>query len=82
MIVFNLRCGDGHTFEEWFASGAECETRIGAHAVTCPECGDTHVAKALSAPRINNGGTSAPAPSSPCGMPACGTGMCQMMGDS
>ncbi len=82
MIVFNLRCGDGHTFEEWFASGSDCETKIGAHELTCPECGDTHVAKALSAPRINNGGARAPAPSAPCGMPACGAGMCQMMGDS
>jgi len=81
VIVFNLRCGDGHTFEEWFASGSDCETKIGAHEVSCPECGDTRVAKALSAPRIN-GGSTAPAPSTPCGMPACGTGMCQMMGDN
>jgi hypothetical protein len=81
MIVFNLRCGDGHTFEEWFASTGECETRTGAREVDCPECGDTHVAKVLSAPRIN-GGTAAPAPSTPCGMRACGAGACQMMGET
>jgi len=81
VIVFNLRCSDGHTFEEWFGSGSECEAKIDDGSLICPECGDTHVAKALSAPRIN-GGAQTPAPSTPCGMPACGTGMCQMMGDT
>ena len=81
MIVFNLRCGDGHVFEEWFASGSECDAKIGARAVSCPECGDSQVTKTLSAPRIN-GGVPAPAPSPPCGMPACGAGVCQMIGDN
>ncbi len=79
MIVFNLRCGDGHAFEEWFASGSDCDAKIAAREVTCPECGGVHVTKALSAPRIN-GGARAPAPSAPCGMPACGAGMCPMTG--
>jgi hypothetical protein len=27
MIVFNLKCAEGHAFEEWFASSAEYEAR-------------------------------------------------------
>jgi hypothetical protein len=78
MIVFDLHCARGHTFEEWFASSTEYEERAAARELSCPECGETDVSKALSAPRINGG---APAPAStPCGLPACTAGACQMMG--
>jgi hypothetical protein len=76
MIVFDLHCDHGHVFEEWFASRAEYERRHAAHEIACPECGGTGVTRALSAPRIN-GGAAAPAPLGPCGLPACGTGVCQ-----
>jgi hypothetical protein len=76
MIVFDLHCDHGHTFEEWFASREDFERKHGAHEIACPECGGTDVTKALSAPRIN-GGAAAPAPRGPCGLPACGTGVCQ-----
>ena len=78
MIVYNMKCGEGHAFEAWFASSAEYEAKAAEHALACPECGDTHVEKGLSAPRIN-GGAQAPAPTAgPCGLPACAGGMCQM----
>jgi hypothetical protein len=79
MIVFDLKCENGHRFEEWFASSAEYEDRQAAHALACPTCGDTHVDKALMAPRVNGGGAAAE-PSTPCGMPACAAGGCQMLG--
>ena len=78
MIVFNLKCREGHGFEEWFASSREFEARHEAHAIHCPECGGNNVEKALSAPRINGGATETPA--TPCGLPACAGGACQMMG--
>lgn len=76
MIVFNLKCSQGHDFEEWFASSAEFETRQQADDMACPECGDTHVAKALTAPRINGGASE---PLGPCGRSACAAGPCQML---
>lgn len=79
MIVYDLQCRNGHTFEEWFSSGAESAEQMEAGAVACPECGDSHVAKALSAPRINSG-AAAPQPAGPCGLPACAPGGCAMMG--
>lgn len=81
MIVYNMKCGGGHAFEAWFASSAEYEAKAAEHALSCPECGDTHVARGLSAPHVN-GGAKAPAPAvGPCGMP-CGStgGMCGMGG--
>jgi hypothetical protein len=78
MIVFDLKCRDGHTFEEWFASSSDYEKKA-AGGLACPTCGDTHVEKALSAPRVN-GGAREPAPA-PCGLPQCGAGTCAFAGD-
>jgi hypothetical protein len=77
MIVFNLRCRDGHTFEEWFASSREFQSKADAQALRCPECGDAHIEKGISAPRVNGGAAAAPAVG-PCGLPQCGAGVCQM----
>ena len=76
MIVFDLHCDHGHTFEEWFASRIDYDRKHAEGAIACPECGGTDITRALSAPRIN-GGAAAPASVGPCGLPACGTGICQ-----
>jgi hypothetical protein len=51
MILFNLRCAEGHDFEAWFKNGAAYEQRA-AGAIECPLCGSTEVTKAPMAPRI------------------------------
>lgn len=76
MIVYDMRCGNGHLFEEWFTSLGDYDSKAGG-GLACPECGDTAVTKALSAPRVN-GGAAEPA-AAPCGLPACGMGGCQLM---
>jgi hypothetical protein len=76
MIVFDLKCRDGHTFEEWFASSADSEAKLAAHQLRCPTCGDSHLQKAVSAARVASG-ASEPAVG-PCGLPACAGGVCQM----
>lgn len=60
MIVFNLTCGNAHSFEGWFASAAEFERQKQATQLNCPLCGDTTVSKGLHAPYVNTG--SAPQP--------------------
>jgi hypothetical protein len=80
VIVFDLKCEKGHGFEEWFASSDEFESRRAAADITCPDCGDTRIEKALMAPRVN-GGAAAPVPATPCGRPVCGAGACAMMDD-
>jgi hypothetical protein len=60
MIRFSLRCASGHEFEAWFRNGEGYETQQKAGEITCPDCGDTHVEKALMAPSIGRSRASAP----------------------
>ena len=53
MIVFDLKCRNGHQFEAWFNSATNFDRlRKGGH-VACAVCGSTKVDKALAAPRIS-----------------------------
>ena len=60
MIVFDLFCHTGHRFEAWFRSTAAYEEQVSQGQVVCPECGDTHVRKAVTAARINRSGAATP----------------------
>ena len=62
MIVFDLKCGDGHVFEAWFGSSAAWEAQRAAGLVSCPMCGNGDVAKAVMAPNIGAKGNRAAAP--------------------
>jgi hypothetical protein len=64
MIRFSLRCASGHEFEAWFRSGDGYEAQQEAGEIACPECGDTHVEKALMAPSIGRARPAGP-PMSP-----------------
>jgi hypothetical protein len=48
MIVFDLECSKGHTFEGWFDSLDSFEDQSSRGLVTCPNCEDTRVKKVLS----------------------------------
>lgn len=52
MIVFDLRCADGHVFEAWFASSAAYEEQRGRSLIACPICNDSNVEKAVMAPNV------------------------------
>ena len=63
MIVFDLKCGDGHVFEAWFGSSADYEDQRGRGLVQCPLCGSGEVGKAVMAPSVgrkSNSGSGAP----------------------
>jgi len=62
MIVFTLRCRDGHEFETWFRDSAAYERQARRGLVTCPGCGSTEVEKAVMAPRLGRSTKSDPAP--------------------
>lgn len=52
MIVYALRCADGHDFEGWFGnSGAYEEQRVQGKLV-CPVCESRKIAKAPMAPAL------------------------------
>src|SRR5437762_11016281 len=62
MILFSLRCAAGHEFEGWFRDGDGFETQQEAGEITCPQCGDAQVEKALMAPNIARSRGKAPSP--------------------
>jgi len=52
MKVLNLRCGQQHAYEGWFASEEDFVAQQGNGAVSCPLCGDTDTTRLPSAPRL------------------------------
>ena len=52
MIVLNLQCGAAHSFEGWFDSSEEFDRQAQATMIACPVCGDTHVSRLPSGPRV------------------------------
>jgi hypothetical protein len=55
MILFELRCAQGHAFEAWFRDSATYDRQAAAGAISCTVCGDTAVSKALMAPAVTTG---------------------------
>ena len=53
MKVLNLRCGQHHAYEGWFASEEDFLSQKERAIVACPLCGDTHVERLPTAPRLN-----------------------------
>lgn len=61
MKVFNLRCGEQHAYEGWFASEADFVSQQERGMVACPLCGDIDTVRMPSAPRVKTSRHSAPA---------------------
>jgi hypothetical protein len=53
MIVFDLKCRNGHQFEAWFNTAAGFERLKKAGHVACSVCGSSKIDKALNAPNIS-----------------------------
>ncbi len=77
MIRYRLQCGQGHAFDDWFDSGADCDAKLARQATACPECGDKNVAKGIMAPSVAGSARTAEAPACGSGMPC---GACPMAG--
>jgi hypothetical protein len=48
MIVFDLTCSNGHTFEGWFEDWAAYEKQKKRGLISCPVCDDKNVEKNIS----------------------------------
>jgi len=53
MKVLNLGCAQDHVFEGWFGSEKDFQDQLARGLLECPVCGDSHIQKRLSAPRLN-----------------------------
>jgi len=52
MILYALRCEQGHAFESWFQSSSAFDSQLRRKLVACPVCDSIKVEKAIMAPRI------------------------------
>lgn len=48
MIVYDLKCNCGCTFEGWFRDRNDFEKQQSASFLTCPQCGSSSIMKLLS----------------------------------
>ncbi len=69
MIVFDLRCAQGHAFEGWFASADAYADQRARSLVRCPVCDDTSIDKRLTA-RVSTHKAQPPAPAPVAAKPA------------
>ncbi len=52
MILFDLKCGQGHVFEAWFKDGQSYAAQSQAREISCPRCASSDIEKAPMAPRV------------------------------
>jgi hypothetical protein len=55
MILYRLRCSQGHQFESWFKDSKTYERQEKKSLIGCPVCGGSKVERAPMAPRLGKG---------------------------
>ena len=56
MIVFDLECNCGYTFEGWFQDRQDFDNQQTASFLVCPQCGGREIRKILSPIRAQSSG--------------------------
>ncbi len=57
MIVFELACVCGYTFEGWFQDRSDFKNQQTASFLVCPQCGGREIRKILSPTRFQSSGS-------------------------
>lgn len=60
MIVYDLKCGEGHRFEGWFSSAEDFSGQKERNLLSCPACENGRIERMPSATRINVGAVEKP----------------------
>ena len=60
MIIFDLSCENGHTFEGWFNSSADFDEQLRNGLLVCANCGSTVIRRVPSAPHLGKPAGCAP----------------------
>ncbi|GAA0576954.1 DUF1178 family protein [Caenispirillum bisanense] len=82
MIRYTLQCSQGHAFDQWFDNMADYDARHADGSLSCPDCGDTAISKALMAPALGAAARTPAMPAlPPCAGGGCGGGVCPAMAD-
>ncbi len=73
MINYTLKCSNDHRFDSWFQSAEAFDKLKAGGMVTCAICGDTHIEKAMMAPRVRPARSAAAKPTVPATQPSVPT---------
>ena len=55
MIKYSLHCEFQHSFEGWFSDSGSFEKQLELGLVSCPECGNSKIRRALMTPNLSDG---------------------------
>jgi len=72
VIIYALKCDNGHQFEEWFSSGAAYDAEAAAGKLVCPQCNSHKIEKAPMAPAVAKASAAGECPIAQGGPPPCG----------
>lgn len=53
MVIYDLECDLGHSFEGWFSNSDDFERQQNQRIVCCPVCDSDSVSKKLSVPKVS-----------------------------
>ncbi len=68
MIIYDLRCRDGHKFEGWFKDRGAFDEQRGKLLIACPVCGDTNAVMVPSSVAVMGKESHSPAEGPPAGV--------------
>ena len=54
MISFSLKCENNHQFEGWFRSSVDYEDQVKKGLISCPNCNNKKISKALMSPAVRS----------------------------
>jgi hypothetical protein len=57
MILYRLRCSNGHEFDSWFKDSKTYERQEKKSLIGCAVCGDVAIQRALMTPRLGKKGS-------------------------
>ena len=79
MIIFDLTCDLGHSFEGWFQSQEKYDEQLAEGLISCPHCGSVDIRRVPSAVHVPRK-TSASAPSQDSPPQTANEGMLSLLG--
>lgn len=65
MIVYDLGCANDHRFEGWFSSTDDYKEQAKSRLLSCPMCGDEHIARLPHASYVGTGAPDRAPPEAP-----------------
>lgn len=70
MILYSLKCDQGHTFDSWFDGAQAFDKLARANMLSCSVCGSSNVERAIMAPQVSTSRNKSETQTGPLSAPA------------